>query len=77
MPALNHSRLETQDCRCCYQTGGIPVLLATALSAALALFYPEITHSQVLAISLDGQGGTGHLAAIYDIASTMLAYLKP
>jgi hypothetical protein len=77
MPALNHSRLESQDCRCSYRTGEIPVLLAAALSAALALFYPEITHSQVLAITQDGQGGTGHLTAINDIVSAMLTYLKP
>jgi hypothetical protein len=77
MPALNHSRLESHDCRCCYRTGEIPVLLAAALSAALALVYPEISHSEVMTVAQDGQGGTEYFKSIDDTASVMTEYLKP
>jgi hypothetical protein len=40
MSALDHQRLDSQqNCRNCYRTGAIPLLLVTALAAALALTY--------------------------------------
>jgi hypothetical protein len=76
MAALNHSHLESHDCRCGYRTGEIPVLWAAALSAALALVYPQISHSKELAIGQNGQSAAGYSKPIDRAASQPARYLK-